>query len=205
MNGPRALVTGAVMVTLIALAVSVARMVPITHRFCTDADAIKEPVDTARTRDILWQPARGLDELVNTSAGDYEPRLSADGLTLFFVRGRAGDNADIYVSRRTAVGWTTPAPLFDVNSAYEDLGPEPASDGRSIHFYSDRPVWKKKYPDREHKRGPAYTGISNARPETVALSKPPVDYKNLPFDPLEFISHLDKLPFDAGGDPGFGE
>jgi arylsulfatase len=66
-------------------------------------------------------------------------------------------------------------------------------------------LWKKKYPDREHKRGPAYTGISNARPETIALSKSPVDYKNLPFDPLEFISHLDELPFDAGGDPGFGE
>lgn len=66
-------------------------------------------------------------------------------------------------------------------------------------------LWKTKYPDRHHKRGPAYTGISNARPETIALSKPPVDFENLPFDPLEFISHLDKLPLDLSSEPGFGE
>ncbi len=66
-------------------------------------------------------------------------------------------------------------------------------------------LWKKRYPDRHHKRGPAYTGISNARPETIALSKPPVDFENLPFDPLEFISHLDKLPYDFASEPGFGE
>jgi hypothetical protein len=66
-------------------------------------------------------------------------------------------------------------------------------------------LWKKKYPNLEHKRGLAYTGISNARPETIALSKPPVNMKNLPFNPLEFIEHLDQLPYDFGTDPGFGE
>ncbi|AXI45521.1 sulfatase [Sulfitobacter sp. SK012] len=65
-------------------------------------------------------------------------------------------------------------------------------------------LWKEKYPDRKHERGPAYTGISNARPATLALSNPPVDYQNLPFDPMEFISHLDKLPFNVS-EPGFGE
>ena len=28
-------------------------------------------------------------------------------------------------------------------------------------------LWKKKYPDRAHKHGPAYTGISNARPANL--------------------------------------
>ena len=65
-------------------------------------------------------------------------------------------------------------------------------------------LWKEKYPDRKHRRGPAYTGLSNARPATLALSNPPVDYQNLPFDPMEFIDHLDKLPFDVD-EPGFGE
>ena len=66
-------------------------------------------------------------------------------------------------------------------------------------------LWKKKYPDRRHTHGRAYTGISNARPETVALSKPPADMKNLPFDPLEFIKHLHELPFDPAGEPGLGQ
>ena len=66
-------------------------------------------------------------------------------------------------------------------------------------------LWKKKYPDREAPHGPAYTGISNARPETLALSKPPVDFKELPFDPLEFIKHLGELPFDPASEPGPGQ
>jgi len=64
-------------------------------------------------------------------------------------------------------------------------------------------LWMKKYPNREEDKGPAYTGISNARPETIALSKPPVDFKKLPFDPLEFIEH--DLPFDPASEPGFGQ
>jgi len=66
-------------------------------------------------------------------------------------------------------------------------------------------LWKKKYPDREAPHGPAYTGISNARPETLALSKPPVDLKDLPFDPLEFIEYLSELPFDPSSEPGPGQ
>ena len=66
-------------------------------------------------------------------------------------------------------------------------------------------LWKLKYPDRKAHHGPAYTGISNARPETVALINPPADLKKLPFDPLEFIEHLDQLPFDPAGEPGPGE
>ncbi|TWT81245.1 Arylsulfatase precursor [Planctomycetes bacterium CA13] len=66
-------------------------------------------------------------------------------------------------------------------------------------------LWKQKYPDREHRHGPAYTGISNARPATLSLSKPPADLKSLPFDPLEFIEYLDDLPFDAASEPGPGQ
>jgi len=65
-------------------------------------------------------------------------------------------------------------------------------------------LWKQRYPDRAHKYGPAYTGISNARPETRALSNPPAALESLPFDPLEYIEHLDQLPFDPVGEEGPG-
>ena len=61
-------------------------------------------------------------------------------------------------------------------------------------------LWKKKYPDQPAGYGPAFTGLSNARPETLALSKPPVDLKKLPFDPLEVIEDMDRLPFDPNAD-----
>jgi arylsulfatase len=66
-------------------------------------------------------------------------------------------------------------------------------------------LWKEKYQNRKAPHGPAYTAISNARPETLALSKPPADLKKLPFNPLEFIKYLDQLPFDPSSEPGPGQ
>jgi arylsulfatase len=65
-------------------------------------------------------------------------------------------------------------------------------------------LWIEKYPHRKAAHGPAYTGLSNARPETVALSKPPMIFKDLPFDPLEYIENVDDLPFDPYGEPDLG-
>jgi len=66
-------------------------------------------------------------------------------------------------------------------------------------------LWKKRYPDAPERHGIPWTGIANASPEVKALSKPPVDRKRLPFDPLEYIERLDELPFDAAADPHLGE
>ena len=66
-------------------------------------------------------------------------------------------------------------------------------------------LWKQKYPDRHHKRGPSYTGIANARPETIAVSRPPEALKNLPFPVLEFIEELDDLPYDGGDNSSLGD
>ena len=65
-------------------------------------------------------------------------------------------------------------------------------------------LWKKKYPDSHEKYGIPWTGIANATPEIKALAKPQLDLKKLPFDPLEYIEHLDQLPFDPNMDPGLG-
>jgi arylsulfatase len=65
-------------------------------------------------------------------------------------------------------------------------------------------LWKRKYPDAKEVHGIPWTGIENATPEVRALAKPPLDLKKLPFDPLEYIKHLDQLPFDPNMDPGLG-
>ena len=66
-------------------------------------------------------------------------------------------------------------------------------------------LWKKKYPDSKEVRGVPWTGIENATAEVKALSSPPARLKNLPFDPLEYIEHLDELPFNPSADPNLGE
>lgn len=66
-------------------------------------------------------------------------------------------------------------------------------------------LWKKKYPDSHEAHGIPWTGIANATPEVKALAKPQVDRSRLPFDPLEYVKHLDQLPFDPDMDPGIGQ
>ena len=66
-------------------------------------------------------------------------------------------------------------------------------------------LWKKKYPDTPEKHGIPWTGIANASPELKALANPQLDLKKLPFDPLEYVEHLDELPFERAMDPYFGQ
>jgi arylsulfatase A-like enzyme len=65
-------------------------------------------------------------------------------------------------------------------------------------------IWKKKYPDSLEKHGIPWTNVSNASPEIEALAKPKMDSKELPFDPLEYIEHLDEIQFDPDMDVGLG-
>jgi arylsulfatase len=64
-------------------------------------------------------------------------------------------------------------------------------------------LWKQKYPDSGRAHGKAYTGLSNARPETKALSEPPGEMRELPFDVFEFIEY--ELPWELQADPDLGE
>ena len=66
-------------------------------------------------------------------------------------------------------------------------------------------LWKKKYPDTPEKHGIPWTGIANASPELKALANPQLDLKKLPFDPLEYVEHLDELPFERAMDPYVGQ
>ena len=66
-------------------------------------------------------------------------------------------------------------------------------------------LWKKKYPDLPERHGIPWQGIENATPEIQALANPALELENLPFDPLEYVEHLDELPFDPNADPGLGD
>ncbi|RBW63020.1 sulfatase-like hydrolase/transferase [Ruegeria sp. A3M17] len=66
-------------------------------------------------------------------------------------------------------------------------------------------LWIEKYPHMPRAHGPAYGGIENARPETIALTEPPEALKSLPFEMLGFIDQLPDLPYDSSGDVGVGD
>ncbi len=123
--------------------------------YLTDADLIRAPAEAAVVREILWEPPTALGEPLNSPADEYEARPTADGRMLFFVRGRPGGDADIFVCSLTAEGWSEPAAVDGVNSGYDDLGPAPSPDGSSLYFYSDRPGGSGGYDLWVSRRGEA--------------------------------------------------
>jgi len=105
----------------------------------TDGLDLRLPAGAAQPRQVLWlapSPLQGVG--FNTSHDEYEPCLSPDETELFFVRGKAGENADIYISHRRNNMWTEPRPLAAVNSPADDLGPRLTPDGNTLLFYSNR-------------------------------------------------------------------
>jgi len=64
-------------------------------------------------------------------------------------------------------------------------------------------LWKEEYPNSKRARGAAFTGLANARPETKALSDPPSNMKDLPFDVHQHIQY--ELPWEYQVDPDAGQ
>ena len=88
------------------------------------------PLDTAKE-----EPLEALGDLDQ----DYDPCLSGDGQELYFTRGKAGGDANLYVAYRTLDGWTEPRPLEALNTPADEIGPALARDGATLYFYSNRP------------------------------------------------------------------
>jgi len=108
------------------------------HKVWTDGGAIRVADSDTRVRDVVWttpQPLEGFasDEQV------YEPSVSPDGTELYFVRGKAGGNARIFISLRRNNAWTKPIPVDAINGPFDSLGPRVTPDGRFLLFYSNRP------------------------------------------------------------------
>lgn len=104
----------------------------------TDGAALRVSAAGHAPRQVLWSAPQLLETPLPDGADTYEPRLSWDEKQLFFVRGRPGENADLYVATRTPTGWSAAEPLETLNSAEDDLGAAPSADGSRLYFYSNR-------------------------------------------------------------------
>jgi Tol biopolymer transport system component len=91
-----------------------------------------------------WSEPVNLGPVVNSNAGDNNPTLSSDGLSLYFASDRPGGlgNTDIWVARRASNDgpWETPIHLgAPVNTASIDGGPVLSPDGHLLFVHSSRP------------------------------------------------------------------
>jgi hypothetical protein len=88
-----------------------------------------------------WGPPVNLGATVNSSAWDGDPSISADGLVLFFMSGRAGGLGDLdlwFTSRATKNDpWGSPVNLgATINTSLQEYGPDISADSRML-FFSD--------------------------------------------------------------------
>lgn len=80
---------------------------------------------------------------INTERNEGAQALSADGKWMFFTacgRPDSKGSCDLYFSRRTSDGWTTPVNVgAPVNTQYWESQPCFSADGQTLYFVSNRP------------------------------------------------------------------
>jgi hypothetical protein len=101
-------------------------------------------ISTRSSPESPWGPPVNLGPKVNSDTWDLSPRISADGLTLYFhsYRGGGYGNEDIWMSTRATKSdpWGVAVNLGPVVNTGANEGEAVVSpDGRTLFFNSDRP------------------------------------------------------------------
>ncbi len=88
-----------------------------------------------------WSPPVNLGPMVNSSAWDVQPSLSADGQELYFVSDRKGGvgGSDIWYSHKDSTGrWTKAQNLGNtINTKYDEISPFVHVNNRNLYFASN--------------------------------------------------------------------
>lgn len=94
------------------------------------------------TMELNWGPAQRMPEPLNSNANEGAQTLSHDGrLVIFTACGRNDEptGCDLYLSVRTARGWSRPRNLgAPVNTVYWESFPSLSIDGYTLYFASNR-------------------------------------------------------------------
>ena len=109
--------------------------------YYSDGFGIRQSVENAQTRQILWEPADTLQGTESLEEELFDPAFGADGSTLIMNKGRPTrqGGADLYISRNpSGEEWQEPTPLEVVNSEANDIGAHLSADGQHLFFSSDR-------------------------------------------------------------------
>jgi hypothetical protein len=96
-------------------------------------------VTSRQTKDAPWGIPVNLGSVVNSSANDEHPSITADGLSLYFGSDRPSEAGaeDVWVTTRETKDspWGKPVNLGStVNSSYSDWEPDISADGLSLYF-----------------------------------------------------------------------
>ncbi len=86
------------------------------------------------------EPFFSAGPLINTGGDEFSPSITADSETIVFsAKTPENRSHNIYICRNIAGSWSTPEPIDELNSVYNDETPFISADGNTIIFASDRP------------------------------------------------------------------
>ena len=122
-------------VTLIVVALGIGFL-----KYYSDGGDIKRTALGAPLRSVLWEDPTLLSGYINKVRKNSDATISPDGKMIILSHEKSDNNYCLYVSYLKKNGtWTKQLPIDEVNSAYNDMGPEISSDGKFLFFYSNRP------------------------------------------------------------------
>lgn len=88
-----------------------------------------------------WSVPENMGDVINSTAWDSQPSLSADGRTLYFVSNRRGGfgKRDIYITHKNDDGeWQNPQNIgSDINTSFDDISPFIHPNGQRLYFATD--------------------------------------------------------------------
>lgn len=87
--------------------------------------------------DNEWSKPINLGKPINSVTMESQPRISADGRELFFVRDTKKHKSNIYHSTLINGDWTVPKPVTAVNTRFNEMAPFIHPDGRTLFFASE--------------------------------------------------------------------
>jgi hypothetical protein len=96
-------------------------------------------VTTRASVSAPWGTPTVVPELSSTS-GETTPKISSDGLTIYFASDRLGAGYDLFVSTRASrtSAWSTPSAVVELNTAFRETGASMSPTELSLVLTSDR-------------------------------------------------------------------
>jgi Tol biopolymer transport system component len=168
-------------------------------------------VTTRPTKNNEWTEAINLGSTVNTSSGEGNPALSADGLSLYFNSNRPGGLGynDIYVSTResTDADWGEPVNVGPpINTSGQNHNPFISADGLEFYFLSNFLFQNKNFDiclsTRETKDAPWGEPVNIGPPVNTEYEE---HFPKLSADGLTLFFSSGMYGGAEDGRPGFGD
>jgi hypothetical protein len=108
-------------------------------KYYVDGASIKRRAIDAPLRSVLWEKPRPLPGKLNGVRNNRDASISSDAKLIVLAHEYAEDNFDLYFSKKINDLWTKQNPIDEINSKYNEKGPEISNDGKFLFFSSDRP------------------------------------------------------------------